>query len=284
MSITKSNRSEKVKEAFELIKKDVSDITNSDTFKEFMKFSSNFHHYSLRNQLLIWIQKPQATLVAGFESWKKMGRFVKKGETGIMILAPIRITKKDNKDLDDLIEEEFTLFRPIYVFDISQTQGEKIPSLSDYVKTLDGETELYEKIRSISPFKVTETDDCKGADGYYRLKEKDIFINSNNPTKHRLLTLIHEIGHGLLHADLKDSPNKKIREIEAECVGFITCHALGIDTSANSFVYLASYGKLQTTELIEKSRERINRVVHKILGDFEEKYLRESVNESQLVI
>jgi antirestriction protein ArdC len=283
MNKTKSSRAEKVKEAFELVEKGVTEITDSETFKEFMRFSSKFHHYSFRNQLLIWIQKPQATFVAGFETWKKLGRFVKKGESGIMILAPIRITKKGENELGKEENEEYTLFRPIYVFDISQTQGETIPTISDYVKTLEGETELYEKIRTISPFKVTETEDCNGADGNYRLKEKDIFINSLNPTKNRLLTLIHEIGHGLLHADRNDVPDKRVREIEAECVGYITCHALGIDTSANSFGYLASYGKLQTTRLIENSRERINRAVHKILGDFEDKYMNQAAENGAVV-
>jgi len=275
---TKVNRQEKVKEAFELVKKGAVDIAKSSNFQRFLKFSASFHNYSFRNQLLIWIQKPSATFVAGFETWKKRGRYVKKGEKGIMILAPMKITRKNDEHEED---EEFMLFRPIYVFDISQTEGEPIPSIGEYVKTLNGETDLYEKIKAISPFPVTETTDCKGADGYYRIKEKDIFIDSKNSTSHKLLTLIHEMGHGLLHADRNNIPSKAVREIEAECVGFVTCHALGIDTSENSFGYIASYGRSRSDELIDKSRERINRAVHRILGDFEDTYV--AIEDKELV-
>lgn len=276
--MTKLNKSlitdanERVDEAFSLIEKGVKQITNSQKYKEFLAFSSRFYHYSFRNQILIWTQKPNATYVAGFNAWKKIGRFVKKGEKGIRILAPIIIKTTKKNDMGDEEETEFRKYKVTTVFDISQTKGDPIPSLHEFVHTVRGETELYQMVMNISPFPVEELTDCQGADGYFRLKEKDIKICSKNPTSHRLLTLIHEIAHGLLHSDRKNSPEKNIREIEAESVGFIVCHALGIDTSVNSLGYLASYGGKSTMKFVEESRDRINRAAQMILKKFQETY------------
>jgi antirestriction protein ArdC len=271
---TMVNTKEKVKEAYALIEQGIKSITSSEQYKEFLKFSASFYNYSLNNQLLIWAQKPTATYVAGFNAWKKLGRSVKKGEKGIQILAPLRIkATRFNDDIEEEETKEFNRYRVTYVFDVSQTEGEAIPNIHEFVKTVDGETELYEMVKNISPFPVSELADCEGADGYYNLITKEIKISSKNPTSHRLLTLIHEIAHGLLHGDRKTSPNKTIREVEAESVGFIVCHALGIDTSANSLGYLASYGGRSTMQLVKDNKERINTAAKKILASFETAYV-----------
>lgn len=275
MTITKDKGTtqEKVQEAFELIEQGIKSITTSEQYKEFLAFSSRFYNYSLNNQLLIWAQKPSATYVAGFGTWKKMGRYVKKGEKGIKILAPMHFkTTKTNEDGEEELVE-FNRYRTISVFDISQTEGnEQSPTLQEFVQTVPGETELYDMMKKVSPFPVEELENCEGADGYFNLKTKEIKIWSKNPTSHRLLTLVHEIAHGLLHSDRKSSPTKKIREIEAESVGFVVCHALGIDTSINSIGYLASYGGRSTMDFVEDSRERINQAAKKILSSFESAY------------
>ncbi len=276
----KENTQEKVKEAFELIKQGVKDITNSETYKEFLMFSSKFYNYSLNNQILIWAQKPTASYVAGFQTWKKMGRHVKKGEKGIKILAPIHIRATQTNEQGEEETIVFNRYRTISVFDISQTEGDPIPSLREFVKTVQGETELYEMMKSVSPFPVEELVDCEGADGYYHLKNKDIKIWSKNPSSHKLLTLIHEIAHGLLHADRKTAPDKTVKEIEAESVGFVVCHALGIDTSVNSLGYLASYGGTRIIDLLEDSRDRIHQAAKTILTAFENAYIpKEALNE-----
>jgi antirestriction protein ArdC len=277
MTITKKreNAQDKVNEAFQLIKEGINNLTSSDKYIEFLAFTSRFYNYSLNNQLLIWAQKPNATFVAGFKAWQKMGRYVKKGEKGIKILAPMHIKIKKNNDNGEEEVVEFNRYRTVSVFDISQTKGEnqQIPSLNDFVKTVSGETELYEMMKEISPFPVSELEDCDGADGYFILKTKEIKICSKNPTSHRLLTLIHEMAHGLLHGDRKTSPTKQIREIEAEAVGFVVCHTLNIDTSVNSLGYLASYGGTQAIQLVEDSREIITITAKKILSDFEKAYI-----------
>lgn len=277
MTFTK-NKDTKVKEAYQLIEEGIKNITNSKKYKEFLTFSSRFYNYSLNNQLLIWAQKPTATYVAGFATWKKMGRYVKKGEKGIKILAPMRIRapKKNDNGEEEIIE--FNRYYATTVFDVSQTEGEPIPTLHEFVKTVTGETELYEMMKRISPFPVEELDDCEGADGYYNLKTNEIKLWSQNPTSHKLLTLIHEIAHGLLHSDRKKSPIKKIREIEAEAVGFVVCHALGLDTSMNSIGYLASYGGRSTIDLLEDSKHRINNTAKQILSSFEKTYLLNNEN------
>ncbi|MEQ2527586.1 ArdC family protein [Bacillaceae bacterium CLA-AA-H227] len=276
---TKENIQEKVKEAFKLIEEGVKSITSSDRYQEFLKFSSRFYNYSINNQILIWVQKPNATFVAGFQTWKKMGRPVKKGEKGIRILAPVQVSvNKVNEDGEEEVIK-FNRYQMISVFDISQTKGEvPVPSLHEFVKEVEGETELYSMIREISPFPVEELDDCKGADGYISLKTKEIKILSSNSTAHKLLTLIHEMAHGLLHSDRKNKPSRTVMEIEAESVGFIVCHALGIDTSVNSLGYLASYGGKATMNFVEDSKERINLTAKKILSDFEKTYLPKEDN------
>ncbi|MGY3717932.1 ArdC-like ssDNA-binding domain-containing protein [Sutcliffiella cohnii] len=279
----KTNIQEKVKEAFELIKQGVAQITTSKDYRAFLAFSSRFYQRSLNNQLLIWVQKPTATYVAGFKEWQKMGRYVKKGEKGIKILAPMHIRKIQENENEEEETINYIRYKTVSVFDISQTEGKPIPSLKDFVKTVQGETELYEMVRDISPFPVEELDYCNGADGYFIHKKQEIKILSSNPSKHRLLTLIHEIAHGLLHIDRKNIPSIEIREIEAESVGFVVCHALGIDSSMNSLGYLTSYGGEHTCELVEDSKERINLASREILTLFESKYLigdksKESLN------
>jgi len=274
MSVTtKKGSKEKVKEAFKLIEQGIEEITSSEKYKEFLAFTARFYNYSFRNQLLIWIQKPNATFVAGYKEWQKMGRYVRKGEKGIQILAPMRIKTKKENEVGEEEEKEILLYKSTYVFDISQTEGEPVPTLGDLVQTVPGETELYGMVKQISPFPVEELDDCEGADGYFRVKEQDIKIYSKNPPAHKLLTLIHEIAHGLLHNDRKNLPDKRVREIEAECVGYTVCHALGIDTSVNSFGYLVSYGGNFTKKLVKESRERIQRAANTILSKFEETFL-----------
>lgn len=284
MTMTKGNETiDKVKEAYDLIEQGIKNITNSEDYKKFLQFSSRFYNYSLNNQLLIWIQKPNATFVAGFGTWKKLGRHVRKGEKGIKILAPMHVkaTKKNDDGEDEVIE--YNRYRTISVFDISQTEGEHIPSLREFVQNVSGETELYEMMKNISPFPVEELDDCEGADGYFNHSSQEIRIWSKNSTSHRLLTLVHEIAHGLLHNDRKNVPNKKTREIEAESVGFVVCHALGIDTSANSLGYMACYGGNSTIEFVEGSKERIHATARTIISNFEKAYMSKEEDESWTV-
>ncbi|QOK30083.1 DUF1738 domain-containing protein (plasmid) [Cytobacillus oceanisediminis] len=270
----KESLKDKVKEAFELIDQGLKQITTSEQYKKFLAFSSRFYNYSLKNQLLIWTQYPNASYVAGFVEWKKMGRYVKKGEKGIKILAPIHIRTTQNDNGEEKVIE-YNRYRTISVFDISQTVGEPVPSLKGFIKTVPGDTAIYEMMKKVSPFPVEELDDCGGADGYYNLMTKDIKIWSQKPTAHRLLTLIHEIAHGVLHSDRKVSPGHKVMEIEAEAVGFVVCHALGIDASMNSMGYLLYFGGDSTMSLIEDSRERINLAAKTILNSLEKAYLPE---------
>lgn len=274
MNTQTSNREEKIKEAYQLIEEGIHKITSAEQFKEFLRFSAKFHQYSFQNQMLIWLQKPTATFVAGYQTWKKkFNRHVKKGEKGIKILAPIKFTKKKANEDGEEVEKDILLFRVTTVFDISQTEGKPVPTIGQFVQSLTGETDLYDKMKAICPFPIRELEDCHGADGYFHLKERYIAIHTPQSSKQKLLTLIHEMAHGMLHGDPKEAPSKTVRELEAESTAFVVCHALGIDSSINSIGYLTAYGQTKAIELINQSKERINKTVKKILSDFEKAYL-----------
>ncbi|WP_160850576.1 ArdC-like ssDNA-binding domain-containing protein [Pontibacillus yanchengensis] len=269
----KQTRQEKVDEAFELIEEGIQTIAASTKqYQNFLKFSSKHYQYSLRNQVLIFQQMPNARFVAGFNTWKKHDRHVKKGEKGIKIIARgSKVKEVENENGEKELQESYYYF-VTHVFDISQTEGEDVPSFSDLIKTIKGETELYEKVKSVCSFPVYEKADSNGADGYFDLKNKLIVIQRKNPSNHKLLTLIHEWGHGILHNDLEKRKelSRQQRELEAESVGFTVCHVLGIDTSQNSFGYLASFGQSKTIELIKQSEERIQMAVKEILSKIDE--------------
>lgn len=272
-------RQEKVEEAFNLIEEGIEKITSTDSYIDFLKFASKFTQYSFRNQMLIWMQMPSAKLVAGYNTWKnKHNRQVKKGAKGIRILRPSGsyTIEKENED-GETEEKTIKTFSPTYVFDISQTEGEPVSSLSDHIQTIEGETDLYEKVKSICTFPVEERLDTEGADGFFHLKDEFIAIKRANPTNHKLLTLVHEWGHGLLHSLDKEKERGKLsrkeRELEAESVGFIVCHLLGIDTSANSFGYLATFGRNSAIDYINKSKEHIEGAVKAIYERFENEFM-----------
>lgn len=264
-------KEEKTKQAFEMIEQGVKDVYSSDNFRKYLSCCSKFHSYSLNNTLLILAQKPDATLVAGYNAWQRnFNRHVDKGERGLIILAPVtsKITQlMDKADEDgnpvldengDPIKEERVInqlrFTTTTVFDISQTSGEPLHSL---IHNLTGSSDeilaFIDSVKDICTIPIDYHSPSKdavlagGAKGYYSIAEDRIVLNMELEDMQIAKTLIHEYSHSILHK--KTDKDSDQREIEAESLAFVLCDHFGIDTSDYSFGYIASYAAQDEAKL-----------------------------------
>jgi len=241
---------EQLKEITEKLEIGVKELLNSDKYKEYLTFLSKFHNYSFNNSLLILLQYPSASLVAGYETWRtKHKRYVKKGEKGIKIIAPAPIKVKMKSENDEEADKEILLYKAVTVFDIAQTEGAELPIMQAQELTASVENYKYyfAKLEKISPCPIVFEKIEGGAKGYYNEKENKIAINEGMSELQTLKTLIHEISHAMLHnseeAKKRDKkPSRNAKETEAESIAFTVLSYLGMDTSDYSFLYLASWG------------------------------------------
>ena len=254
-----------------MIEQGVKDVYSSDNFRKYLSCCSKFHSYSLNNTLLILAQKPDATLVAGYNAWQRnFNRHVDKGERGLIILAPVtsKITQLMDKadedgnpildENDDPIKEERVInqlrFTTTTVFDISQTSGEPLPSL---IHNLTGSSDeilaFIDSVKNICTIPIDYHSPSKdavlagGAKGYYSIAEDKIVLNMELEDMQIAKTLIHEYSHSILHK--KTDKDSDQREIEAESLAFVLCDHFGIDTSDYSFGYIASYAAQDEAKL-----------------------------------
>lgn len=251
----------------------VSELCQSENYIRYLDCMAKFHDYCINNTILIYMQKPNASKVAGYKTWQNdFHRYVKKGEKAIQIIAPIphkSITKwKNEKGEEKEREVTWMTYRAVPVFDISQTEGEELP---DILRRLDGDVENYQeildKIIASSPVEVT-FEDLSYAYGLYSHAENRIAIKNGLPEQQTIKTLVHEIGHALLHnkndGDEKDA-DKNTREVQAESVSYIVCNYLGLDTSDYSFGYIAEWSAGKDTKELTDSIESIKKAANTIL-------------------
>lgn len=283
-------KEEKTKQAFEMIEQGVKDVYSSDNFRKYLSCCSKFHSYSLNNTLLILAQKPDATLVAGYNAWQRnFNRHVDKGERGLIILAPVtsKITQlMDKADEDgnpildengDPIKEERVInqlrFTTTTVFDISQTSGEPLPSL---IHNLTGSSDeilaFIDSVKNICTIPIDYHSPSKdavlagGAKGYYSIAEDRIVLNMELEDMQIAKTLIHEYSHSILHK--KTDKDSDQREIEAESLAFVLCDHFGIDTSDYSFGYIASYAAQDEAKL-KTILSNIQSIAHEMIDKLE---------------
>jgi antirestriction protein ArdC len=254
--------------AVKKIEEGLKNLMSDETWKQYLRMQAKFHKYSFCNTILILAQNPDATYVAGYKAWQKLGRYVKKGEKGIMILAPI-IAKPQKQDKPEQEETDNTRrlvgFTTAHVFDVSQTEGKPLP-VPKICELAENKPELYRRLLSVVPFPVTEAEDLAGANGYITNNGR-IYILSSLPATHKAKTLIHEWAHGLMHQTQYIS--RKQAELEAESVAFTVCSALGLDTSSYSFGYLATWAKEDAIALLKDSAARIQKTADAILSAVE---------------
>lgn len=285
----------KVKLITDELEKGIKDLFESDKYKEYLRTMSKFHNYSFNNSLLIMMQKPDATYVAGMQKWnKEFKRYVNKGEKGIVILVPIPYKKTIQQNVFDadgnlqfdkdgnVLKEEKTIqvqaFKPGYVYDISQSHGRPLPKI--IVDELTGSVESYNKIfeavKEIAPVDISFEKITSGAKGYYDQMNKRIVINEGMSELQSIKTLIHETAHALLHdkdvlkstGEIKDRQSK---EVEAESVAFTVCSYLRLPTDEYSFGYVAGWSGTKQLDVLKESLETIKECSSSIIGELEQR-------------
>ena len=232
----------------------------AEEMQTYLDFCSRFHQYSMRNIWLILLRKPDARMVAGYRNWVGMGRYVKKGEEGIPILAPIYKKEKDQAGKD---RKMLAGFRTVYVFDISQTEGEPIPETPDWVSSGKND-ELTAKLISYAVSQGIEVEivdlpgETQGVSSGGKIK-----LDSDAGTS----TLIHELAHELMHQGKKTPRNKQVVELEAEAVAYVVGNFLGLE-DLSSHNYIALFGV--DAEMILNHLERIKKTSAKIINALED--------------
>jgi len=291
MEKTKTNTAaERVKELTDKLEAGVKKVFESEQYKNYLKALSKFHSYSFGNVMLILMQCPNASLVAGFHKWKKdFGRTVKKGEHGIQILAPCPQKKFIDREIekpDGTKEIESVLvvrqrFKVAYVFDVSQTEGRELPSYG--VDKLTGDVqnyyEFYKAIESIAPVPIMFRPATDHSEGCYNHKEQKIYINEGLSQIQTISVMIHEVSHAILHAlpvengeiTGKHEKDRRTREVEAESVAYIVCQHFGIETGDSSFAYVTSWSKNKELPELKASLECISKTASKMIEDIVEK-------------
>lgn len=298
----------------EQLEKGVSEVFESEQYKQYLQVMSKFHSYSYNNILLIAMQCPGATMVAGYESWQRLfKRHVSKGEKAIKILAPCPYKKIILQDVTDpithqplknsngeVIKEKVQItipaFRPVSVFDVSQTEGEPLPEMAtvqELIGEVDGFNDMQEILENMAPCAVYHKEIEGTAKGYYSPVDNQIVIKNGLSQQQEIKTLIHEIAHSLLHNSEKMKDKKISRndmEVQAESVAYTVCSALGIDTSDYSFGYIAGWSKDKEIKelknaldlICDTASSMIFHIENKLTERYEEKYGKKH-GESALV-
>ena len=296
--LTSEKPAEKLKEITDRLEQGITELFESERYKEYLRVMSKFHNYSFNNTLLIAMQKPDASLVAGFSAWKNnFGRNVMKGQKGIKIIAPspfkIRqemkkidphtqqpIIGKDGKPVTEEKEITIPAYKVVSVFDVSQTEGKELPDIA--VDELTGDVERYKDffaaLEKTSPVPIGFEQIAGGSHGYYHLEDKRIAIDEGMSELQTLKTAIHEIAHAKLHdIDLNAPENeqqprvdRRTREVEAESVAYTVCQHYELDTSDYSFGYVAGWSSGRELSELKSSLETIRSAAAEIINSIDE--------------
>ena len=295
--LTSEKPAEKLKEITDRLEQGIAELFDSERYREYLKVMSKFHNYSFRNTVLIAMQKPDASLVAGFSAWKNnFGRNVMKGQKGIKIIAPspfkIRqevekidphtqkpIIGKDGKPVTEEKEVKIPAYKVVSVFDVSQTEGKELPDIA--VDELTGDVDRYKDffaaLEKTSPVPIAFENIGGGSHGYYHLEDKRIAINEGMSELQTLKTAIHEIAHAKLHdidlnapKDEQPRVDRRTREVEAESVAYTVCQHYGLDTSDYSFGYVAGWSSGRELSELKSSLETIRSAAAEIINSIDE--------------
>ena len=237
---------------------------HSEGLKEYLAAMARFRRYSWGNVMLIASQKPNATHVAGFQAWHKLGRFVKKGEKGILILAPI-VRKKAENNTDAEADQSSTAvgFRVAYVFDVSQTDGQPLPEIGSVNGEPRGYHERLAKFISDQGITLEYSDEIAPARG--TSSGGKITLLPGQSQAEEFATLAHEVAHEMMHRDeRRSSTTRRVRETEAEAVAFVVCSAIGLETGSAAQDYIGLYGG--DAKLLSESLEYVQHTATQILN------------------
>ena len=296
--LTSEKPAEKLKEITDRLEQGIAELFDSERYREYLKVMSKFHNYSFRNTVLIAMQKPDASLVAGFSAWKNnFERNVMKGQKGIKIIAPSPykikqemqkidphtqkpIIGKDGKPVTEEKEITIPAYKVVSVFDVSQTEGKELPDIA--VDELTGDVDRYKDffaaLEKTSPVPIAFENIEGGSHGYYHLEDKRIAINEGMSELQTLKTAIHEIAHAKLHDIDLNAPkdeqqphvDRRTREVEAESVAYTVCQHYGLDTSDYSFGYVAGWSSGRELSELKSSLETIRSAAAEIINSIDE--------------
>ena len=294
--LTSEKPAEKLKEITDRLEQGIAELFDSERYREYLKVMSKFHNYSFRNTVLIAMQKPDASLVAGFSAWKNnFGRNVMKGQKGIKIIAPSPfkikqemekidphtqkpVIGKDGKPVTEEKEITIPAYKVVSVFDVSQTEGRELPDIA--VDELTGDVDRYKDffaaLEKTSPVPIGFEKIEGGAHGYYHLENKRIAIDEGMSQLQTLKTAIHEIAHAKLHdidlnapKDEQPRVDRRTREVEAESVAYTVCQHYGLDTSDYSFGYVAGWSSGRELAELKSSLETIRSAAAEIINSID---------------
>ena len=296
--LTSEKPAEKLKEITDRLEQGIAELFDSERYREYLKVMSKFHNYSFRNTVLIAMQKPDASLVAGFSAWKNnFERNVMKGQKGIKIIAPSPykikqemqkidphtqkpVIGKDGKPVTEEKEVTIPAYKVVSVFDVSQTEGKELPDIA--VDELTGDVDRYKDffaaLEKTSPVPIAFENIEGGSHGYYHLEDKRIAINEGMSELQTLKTAIHEIAHAKLHDIDLNAPkdeqqphvDRRTREVEAESVAYTVCQHYGLDTSDYSFGYVAGWSSGRELSELKSSLETIRSAAAEIINSIDE--------------
>lgn len=276
------NNNQSMREITERLEKGVAEIFSSEKYREYLKTMSRFHKYSLNNTILIAMQKPEATFVAGFKAWQSFERHVKKGESGIKIIAPVKlklsyeeagndsgknITENDGLQEKDEVEPDILSFKVVNVFDISQTEGKELPKINARLTgDIKGYEDYIEAVKQNVPVPVEFIDIYGEANGFF--DRERIAVRKGMSEIQTIKTLIHEAAHAILHSTPEEK-TRETKEVEAESVAYTVCSHFGIDTSEYSFGYIASWSSTKELKELRDSLETIQKTASDFITGIE---------------
>ena len=290
---SRDKRADELHQITDKLEKGVKDVFQSDKYKQFLNVMAKFPRYSVNNIMLIMMQRPDAQLCQSFTGWKQMGRYVKKGEKGISILAPAPYkiereqTKLDEKgrpvfDADgepvkEKVEVTIRAFKVVKTFDLSQTDGKELPTIgpSELVGNIEGYPKLLQALQEISPVPVSFELIDGDAKGFYHLEDKKIVVQDGMSEVQTIKTLLHEMAHQKLH-DKDNVPEAKDisrngKEVEAESVAYVVCQHYGINTSYYSFSYVAGWTEGKETPELKASLDKIRQTASEFIYQIDQK-------------
>lgn len=290
------NREQQMYEITKQLEEGVKALFTSERYTEYLKTMSKFYNYSFNNTVLIALQRPEATLVAGYSAWQKnFHRQVKKGEKGIQIIAPSQRKEKelvekfdpgtnepilgpDGQPETEVVEHVVSDFRVVRVFDISQTYGEPLPELA--IPDLTGQVQNFplflQAVKDLSPVPIRFGETEGEAKGYYSNKKKEIVVKEDMSESQTIKTLIHEIAHAKLHdrevlEQTGEEKDQRTKEIEAESIAYTVCQYFGLDTSDYSFPYIAGWSDNLKMWELRTFMDAIRRTAGEFIKELEEK-------------
>ena len=286
------------------LEKGVKDIFASGNFKKYLDFCAKLPRYSINNQILIMLQKPEATMCQSYTGWKDMNRFVRKGEKGIRIFAPAPykmqkeqektdvsgkvVVDKDGEPVKEKVEITVNAFKPVSTFDVSQTEGDPVPTVgvNELTAAVEGYESLLNALKEVIPVPVSFEQIDSGAKGFYHLEENRIVVQEGMSEAQTVKTLVHEASHQALHSKEAreasgETKSKNQQETEAESIAYVVCQHYGIDTSEYSFPYVATWSADKEVPELKASLETIRSTASWMITKIDEK-MQEMNKENEL--